>query len=212
MNIIFEKITDNYILKLAKFDADSTFLFHKIKDDLSTFEIEDLQKIKNFKRKTEWLGTRILLKNILKIYQPIKYNEKGNPFIETGKNISISHSGNYIAVIISENQYVGIDVEILSDRILKTAHKFVSEQEIAKFAEGTEMKNMYLHWCCKETLYKIKGGGGYDFKKDFILSPFSLKNSGKITAFITKSDKEMFSLSYRFINQDGKQLLLVWRG
>ncbi len=209
LNIIFEKISNDYILKVAKFTENSDFLFSEIKNDLNIFETENFLKIKNEKRKKEWLGTRILLKEISGKYTEIKYYDSGKPYLEKGKYISISHTGNYVGIILSKNENPGIDIEIISDRILKTASKFITKKELKTLKT---VKEIYLYWCGKEVLFKIKGGGSYDFKKDFIIRPFSLKNFGEITAFITKSNKEMFSLSYQFINQGDKQLLLVRKG
>jgi len=211
-DIIFEKITDNYILKLAKFEENPDVLFQQIRDDLSNDERSNFIKIKNNKRKIEWLGTRILLKNMLGKYLKIHYDNKGNPYINHKKYISITHSGNYIGLIISKNEAVGIDTEFISDRILRTAHKFIPENILQSLSEENALEKIYLHWCCKETLYKIKGGGGYDFKKDFILESFQLKEKGKITSFITKTQTNRYKLSYQFINQDNKNILLVWHG
>ncbi len=211
-DIIFEKITDNYNLKLAKFEENSDVLFQQICDDLSDDERTNFIKIKNNKRKVEWLGTRILLKNILGKYLKIHYDNKGNPYINNKKYISITHSGNYIGMIISNNEAVGIDTEFISDRILKTAHKFIPEKILQNINEENTLEKIYIHWCSKETLYKIKGGGGYDFKKDFILEPFQLKEKGEIISFIIKNQTNRYNLSYQFINQGNKKLLIVWYG
>ncbi len=210
MNIIFKKITDNYTLKLVEFNDNPGNLFLQIKDDLGNEEIDYYRKIKNNKRKIEWLGTRILLKNILGIYTKIYYDNRGNPFLKNNKYISITHSENYVGVILSTNKDIGIDTERISEKILRTAHKFIPENILQNLLEEKSLEEIYLHWCSKETLYKIKGGGGFDFKKDFILQPLAVKKSGKITAFITKFEKEEFILSYRFINQKDSSLLLVW--
>lgn len=212
MNIIFEKITNDYNLRIARFDENPDFLFQEINDDLDTDEIEKFNQIKNNKRKVEWLGTRILLKNILGSYSKIHYNDKGNPYITQGKHLSVTHSENCVGIIVSRNKKVGIDTEFVSDRILRTAHKFIPEDILQNLTGEKAVEKMYLHWCCKETLFKIKGGGGYDFKKDFILFPFRLKEEGEIISKVVKTRTEQFKLSYRLINQDDRILLLVWHG
>ncbi len=211
-DIIFEKITDNYNLKLAKFEENTDVLFQKIFDELSDDEKNNFIKIKNNKRKVEWLGTRILLKNMLGKYLKIQYDDKGNPYINHEKYISITHSGNYIGIIISKHQAVGIDTEFISDRILRTAQKFIPEDILQRITEKNALEKIYLHWCCKETLYKIKGGGGYDFKKDFILEFFQIQEKGEIISSVTKNQTDRYNLSYQFINQENKKLLIVWHG
>jgi len=212
MNIIFEKITDNYILKLAEFNDNPENLFLQIKDDSGDEEIDYYRKIKNNKRKTEWLGTRILLKNILGIYTRIYYDNRGNPFLKNNKYISITHSENYVGIIISTNKDVGIDTERISERILRTAHKFISDENLSEIKGKDYLKKIYLHWCAKETLFKIKGGGGYDFINDFVIKPFKLTDCGTLEAEILKNKKGSITLNFQFIDQSEKQLLLVWSG
>ncbi|NOZ35033.1 MAG: 4'-phosphopantetheinyl transferase superfamily protein [Chlorobi bacterium] len=209
LNIIFEKTNNDYSLKLAKFEKNSDFLFQQIKNFLKDNEIANFLKIKNEKRKIEWLGTRILLKKMLGFYTEIQYNNNGSPYLKIDRHISITHSKNYIGIILSKNKNTGIDIEIISDRILKTASKFIPDTEIKTIKTH---KEIYLHWCSKETLFKIKGGGGYDFKKDFVLAPFQAEEKGTITAFITKYGKEQFILSYLFMSPGNRELLLVWHG
>ncbi len=208
MNIIFEKTTGSYILKLAEFTEDSKLLFQKTERDLSKEETEYFNSIKNEKRKLEWCGTRLLLKNILGTYEKIYYDTYGNPYLKNDKNISITHSGAFVGIIISKNKEVGIDTEIISERILGTAHKFIPENDLKLL---NEPKEIYLHWCGKETLFKIKGNGGYDFKKDFkIKLPPDIEKSGVIEAEIIKHTKEIFVLNYQFT--ENKNLLTVWTG
>ncbi|MCF6183753.1 MAG: 4'-phosphopantetheinyl transferase superfamily protein [Bacteroidales bacterium] len=209
LNIIFEKISNDYILKVAEFKQNSEFLFSEIKNDLSRYEAENFHKIKNEKRKKEWLATRILLKEITGKYTEIKYNTSGKPYLKRGKYISITHTGNYAGIILSKNENPGIDIEIISDRILKTASKFITEEEL-KTLKTTE--EIYIYWCGKETLFKIKGGGGYDFKKHFNIEPFKIKNKGILKTEIIRDNKEEYTLSYMFKNKNNSKLLIVWKG
>lgn len=211
-DIIFKKITNDYTLQLSKFDDNSEVLFSEIKNDLSNDEIIFFNKIKNNKRKIEWLGTRILLKNILGIYTSIQYDDKGTPFINNGKNISITHTGNYVGIILSRNKNVGIDTEFISERILRTAHKFIPENILTNLIKEKNTEKIYLHWCCKETLFKIKGGGGYDFKEDFIINPFNIEKHGEIISEVIKNQAEQYKLLYKFIKHENKEILIVWHG
>ncbi len=211
-NIIFEKKEEKYVLRAAFFGESSQNLFAKIKDVLSAKELIFYKTIRNEERKIEWLGTRILLKSILGKYSEIFYDENGKPFIKEKKFISVTHSKSYVALIVGTDSRLSADMEFLSDRIYKTAHKFVPAEELSRFPEEEFIQRAYLHWCVKETLYKIKGTGGYDFKKDFVLAPFQIHKEGIVEASILQPAKEDFLLSYIFVCKDDVELLLVWHG
>lgn len=211
MNFIFEKENTEKKVVLAEHTETYQELFEQINDDLSKAELDKFNTFKNKKRKAEWLAVRITLKKILGKYSEIKYNINGSPYIDGDLYLSISHSNNYIALILSNKKDVGIDVEVLSAKILRTVHKFVSNNELKVFKEIDKIKKSYLNWCCKETLYKIKEKGGYDFKEHFKIVDSELKKFGLKKAIIV-NDKidEHFCLFYQFVNYKQNELLLVW--
>ena len=63
----------------------------------------DLTKFKTEKRKKEFLASRLLVQEISQ-NTIITYNEFGAPVLDNGKYISISHSKEMVAIIISEQQ------------------------------------------------------------------------------------------------------------
>ncbi len=52
------------------------------------------------------------------------YDENGKPHLKDGKHISITHSFNFSAVIVSD-LIIGIDIEKQRDKITIIAHKFI---------------------------------------------------------------------------------------
>ncbi len=211
MITLFKKSNKNSKIAVLEISDTPEILYEKIKNDLTALEKEVYSKFKNKTRKSEWLSVRITLKEMLGEYFEIKYEKTGNPYIKNHLNISITHSKNIVGIILSKNKYIGIDIELLSPKILKTAHKFIEEEEIANFDEKDKIRKIYLNWCCKETLYKIKEHGGFDFKKDFKIIDSEIKKSGKKEAVVYLNNKtEHFFLSYEFIKLVEKELLLVW--
>ena len=91
----------------------------------------------------------------------ISYNEFGAPTLNCKKNISISHSSDFIAIIISEKK-VAIDIEKISNKPLKIKHKFISNND--NISENK--MEATLAWSAKETVYKLHQQGEIDFKKD----------------------------------------------
>ncbi len=63
------------------------------------------------------------------------YDENGKPHLTGDKHISITHSFNFSAIIISDIE-VGIDIEMQRSKILRIAHKFTPIEEY----EPSQMK------------------------------------------------------------------------
>jgi phosphopantetheinyl transferase (holo-ACP synthase) len=102
----------------------------------------------------------------------IVYNEYGKPFLKNGFQVSISHSGNLIALIVSERHPVGIDIERLRESIIRTSQKFVSVNERSELGEENEIEKLHIIWGAKEVLFKMYEIGEVDFKKDLLIAPF----------------------------------------
>lgn len=211
MNILFKKIKEDCKVIVSEITESSESLFSEINEDLSKTEIAFYKTIKNERRKTEWLGVRLLLKKHLGHYSEIKYNTTGNPYIKHDLNISITHSKNILGIILSQKKAVGMDVEIISDKILRTAQKFITIEELNLFSEQDKIKKIYLNWCCKETLFKIKEHGGFDFKTNFRVIDSELNKSGtKEALIILDNHSESYILKYEFIKHKEFELLVVW--
>ena len=151
----------------------------------------DLTKFKTEKRKKEFLASRLLVQEISQ-NTIITYNEFGAPELDNGKYISISHSKEMVAIIISEQQ-VGLDIEQISEKALRLAAKFIS----AKNQSNLTKEKATLIWCCKEAVFKWHQTGGVDFIKDIIIPEFSAKEKGEIA--IQFKNKEL-NLNYQKIN------------
>ena len=151
----------------------------------------DLTKRKNEKRKKEFLSSRLLLEQ-LNPNAIITYNDFGAPELDSGKYISISHSKEMVAIIISE-QKVGLDIEQISEKALRLAAKFIS----AKNQSNLTKEKATLIWCCKEAIFKWHQTGGVDFIKDIIIPSFILEEKGQIKIQFKKKE---LNLNYQKIN------------
>jgi len=145
----------------------------------------------NEKRQKEYLASRLLLKDITPNTK-ITYNEYGAPKLENGKHISISHSKNLVAIIISK-QKVGIDIEQISKKPLRLSSKFISDNT----HQNLTKEKATLIWCCKEAIYKWYQKGNIDFIKDIKLYNFEIAEKGILT---TEFKTERLFLNYQKIN------------
>ncbi|HMT29092.1 MAG TPA: 4'-phosphopantetheinyl transferase superfamily protein [Bacteroidia bacterium] len=138
----------------------------------------DIPYFRNPKRLSEWLATRALLCE-LGVKQKIVYNDLGKPYLDgEHSHISISHSGDYVAVITHPDNQVGVDVEMVGDRIHRVSHKFVNESEMTWFSKDQETLRLYIIWGAKECAFKIFGLGSIDFRDHLTVEPFTIGPSG----------------------------------
>ena len=164
---------------------------------------------KSVKRKCELFTTHKLIEKLLHEKVTYTYNEHGKPlFIGRNEEISISHSLNYSAVIVSNNNNkVGIDIEEPSQRIFKISERFLSpeEHEIVEKQEN-KMIWLYIIWCAKEALYKLSEIS-LDFKEHISIENFIFSCSGSFHAHINHPQKkEKHFLHYKIT----EKYVLVW--
>ena len=151
----------------------------------------DSSNFKTEKRKKDFLVSRLLL-NELDPNQQISYNSNGAPEISNGKHISISHSKNLVAIIISDKK-IGLDIEYISEKPLKLSSKFITGNSLQDLTK----EKATLIWCCKEAVFKWHQKGGVDFIKDITITEFSVKEKGIITIQFKKKE---LNLNYQKIN------------
>src|SRR5215211_2954663 len=84
-------------------------------------------------KRLQHLAGRYLLKYLFPDFptELIRIADTRKPFLEDeAYHFSISHCGDFAAVIVSSKCRVGIDVEIISGKVARIQHKFLSEEEI----------------------------------------------------------------------------------
>lgn len=158
------------------------------------------ENFKHERRKTEWLCIRLLFHEIFLTHNliNIEYDYNGKPYInEAGGNISISHTGNYVAVIYHKKLQTGIDIERITPRIEKIAYKFLNSNELEFLNNESRLEKLYTIWGAKECLFKWYGKGEMDFKTNFNVLPFHFNKRGTVTAqFILNKDIRQLKLHY----------------
>ncbi len=157
---------------------------------------DEYTKIISEKRKREFLGLRLALKELLGTNVMVSYDSNGKPCLtDNSFHISISHSGKWIAVMAHPTRVVGIDIECPSDKIQKLYTRFLSKTEQEELSQGKDLKQLQLAWSVKEALYKIIGKEAVDFAKQLHIFPFEVKTEGEINAKHVLTEKH-YKLSY----------------
>lgn len=149
------------------------------------------------------LSVRQLLKILNYNDADLFYTPDGKPHLRDGKRISISHSFEFSAIIVS-NTPVGIDIEMNREKILNIASKFVAD-ECDFIEKDQEVAFLTVIWGAKESLYKIHPDGGLLFREHLPIEPFKLKD-GKTKGWIKKDKYYEFFYIY-FMSFEGYTLV-----
>lgn len=159
----------------------------KIEEAESFFEVPLQRSITHPHKQLQHLAGRYLLRFLFPRFPLalIRVDDTRKPFLQNELfHFSISHCGDFAAAIVSTQNRVGVDIELVTEKIGRIEHKFVSEEERLKI-EGlrfeVELKNqqpatpnsefttlnaqLTLIWSCKEAVFKWYGSGNVDFKK-----------------------------------------------
>jgi phosphopantetheinyl transferase (holo-ACP synthase) len=157
-------------------------------------EFEKVGNFKNPQRKMEWISTRLLLYDLLNKSVSIKYTENGKPILENeNHDISVSHTKGMVAVIIANNM-AGIDIEKITDRVLRIENRFLSSIEKRQISDNDRIEQLLAYWSAKETLYKISGAKYLNFKKNLYINPFPMGKNGNFTGEVIINNQ---SIAYR---------------
>lgn len=151
--------------------------------DLDPFVMEQVYRFSSEKRRREYLAVRVMLSEICGSPQTIEYLPSGMPYLaDHSQQISITHTGEYAAVILHPCHPVGIDIERVSDKVARVKHKFLNKSELAFVDSRSEKTHLALMWSAKEALYKVMGQESVDFINDIIINPFQPYLEGTMTA------------------------------
>jgi phosphopantetheine--protein transferase-like protein len=104
-------------------------------------------------------------------------------------HFSISHCGNYAAAIVSSSERVGIDIEVITERVHKIKHKYLHPTELAfvnEFPAEQQTELLTLLWSAKEAMFKWWGSGDVDFSEVLRIDPFNFSKEGIINARFDK--------------------------
>jgi phosphopantetheinyl transferase len=165
---------------------------------LTPEENQTLQRFTHEPRKIEWLSVRVLLNEMTGQEMSIIYNGNRKPFISGNSHlISISHSRDLTAILLSQEKRVGLDLEYMSHRIGTISHKFINEHEVVTTDEEQRKYHLYIHWCAKEALYKICDKQDINFKENLTIDHFEPMEKGVLIGRVNNRYRhEPFTMNY----------------
>ena len=159
---------------------------------------EDSLKLLNQKKseihKKQFLAIRNIFKFLCFEDKDLKYDKSGKPIFSQNKTLSISHSGNYAAVIISSHS-VGIDIEKINSKAMKIKDKFLHIE--LNYPKELNNQISLVYWNIKESIYKAMGIEGIDFKKNILALPLDINATKCKSWYVNNDDIYSFETHFR---------------
>lgn len=175
-----------------------------------TEEVPLQREITHPNKRLQHLAGRYLLKELYPgfPYGLIKIADTRKPFLENeAYHFSISHCGHYAAVMVSTRYRVGVDIELVTAKVQKVAHKFLSPVE-KEIIEKTENDNnipphsfLTAAWSIKESLFKWYGDGEIDFIEHLKINKITSDGSeGTAVCKVLKQQEIDLAVHFLFFN------------
>lgn len=194
---VIEDIQLSSTTRIIVWEIKETIDFLKSGLNFSDFSKKTLLKKKSAIHQKQFLAVRNILKLLSIRDIDLSYCVNGKPIIKYG-HISISHSKEFVAVLISDEK-VGVDIESNSDKCFRIKQKFIGTEN--EFPIKIDMRIAQVIWNMKECLYKFIDFKEIDFKKNLIVIPFSLKEKQTKIWFVKNDLSKDHTVNY-FINKN----------
>ena len=169
-------------------------------NELNNEDIKLLKQKRSDILREQFLATRKVLALENDNYK-ITYDLDGKPNLNNEYNISISHSHEIAAIVISDNFKVGIDVQLIENKIFKIQHKFLNPPEKLNIGENPSLKILTMIWTSKESIYKAIGLKGISFSENIKIDKVIERDKTGQGYYINGSEKVKFDLKFFYIDE-----------
>ena len=165
------------------------------KDDKKLFKLK-----KNNLLKEQFLATRKTLSNENSDYI-ITYDLDGKPILNSEFNISISHSNEIAALVVSNKKIIGLDVQFKESKILNIQNKFLNEFEKINIGHDPSIDILTMIWTSKESIYKAIGLKGVSFSENIKIDKVTEKDKIGKGYYINGAEKVKFDLRFFYLDE-----------
>lgn len=168
--------------KIEKIDSSSALAVKIIEeqeypslDFLSFREKLSYSNISHPEKKREWATSRLAIQDALQELQ-IPYpgffkDEHGKSQSMNGQGfVSLTHTPGYAGAIFHREQPVGIDLDLIREKILSIGFRFLDKMELDFLQK--EPAHYTMAWSAKESIFKCQGKRGVSFRENILLEPF----------------------------------------
>jgi phosphopantetheinyl transferase len=222
MPLFFQNfISPNTKLAIWQIEEDESFFLEKV----------SLQRsITHPHKRLQHLAGRYLLRYLFPDFpnEEIEIASTRKPFLPDEQyHFSISHCGNFAAAIVSKNERVGIDIELITDKVAKIAHKFLNDGEKVLINSQWSIVNsedakvkwlmaknditvdsqftihnslLTLFWSAKETVFKWWGKGEVNFMQHIQLQNLDFDTPTFKAEFTKTAAPQLLTINYQVFN------------
>ena len=173
-------------------------------------ELEEISYIKNESLRKQRLAVRALLDTMFEEKVYLSHHDNGKPYIENNAiNISITHTDQYVAVILNDEDEVGIDCESLNRDFSAVEKKALSDEEIGDLEDEQKNEQLAIYWCAKEAIFKLTSQYDVDFAEQIQIDGFRYRDEGELSATFTDKDGYEQELNLYYFTFDRHVLVCV---
>ena len=172
-------------------------------------EMEEISYIRSESQRKQRLAVRALLNEVFEEKVYLSHHDNGKPYLENMvTNISITHTEKYVAIILHDEEDLGIDLESLDRDFSAVEKRALSEDEIDDLDDERRNEQLAIYWCAKEAIFKRVSAYKVDFAEQIEVERFRPRGEGELEAtYIDKNeDEEEFDLEYMTFDRH----VLVW--
>ena len=131
----------------------------------------------------------------------ITYDLDGKPSLNSEFNISISHSREIAALVLSNNRKIGLDVQLKVSKILNIQNKFLNKFEKLNIGNNPSINILTMIWTSKESIYKAIGLKGISFSKNIKIDKVTEKDKTGKGYYINGTEKVKFELKFFYLDE-----------
>ncbi len=191
--IVINKTTSIFIWKI---EEDFNTLFRQVQ--LKDVSLARLESMKSESHQNGFLAVRMLLQHIGYSDFDLYYDNFGKPHLKDGKQISISHSCDFSSILIS-NTITGIDLEVLKEKIVTIAPRFMDVRHLEGLNNVDKIKKATVIWGVKESIFKIKNEKGISFPQHIFEKEFHLDDNRGIAQLRFNNIIEEYCFQFEFV-------------
>ena len=131
----------------------------------------------------------------------ITYDIDGKPWLSNENYISISHSHEIAALVLSNNRKIGLDVQLKESKILNIQNKFLNKFEKLNIEDDPSIDILTMLWTSKESIYKAVGLKGISFSKNIKIDKVIEKDKTGKGYYINGTEKVKFDLKFYYLDE-----------
>lgn len=173
--------------KIEKIDSSSALAVKIIEehedDDLDFLSFREKLSLANIShpdKKKEWATARLAIHDALEVlkipYPGFFKDEHGKSHSMNGHGfVSLTHTQGFAGAIFHRDQPVGIDLDLIREKILRIGFRFLDPAEL-DFLDNDPV-HYTMAWSAKESIFKCQGRKGISLRDNILLDPFDVSTS-----------------------------------